>query len=149
MVLLRSFSAALIIVFCLCLFGCGGEKPFDAEAAFTRLLSEVAYEAELEDESEIAPLMFVLPEGTEARFYSAGGASEDVLLMLTAPEGSDAAALDEAVDTYLAERLYDAERYSPEQVQKLKNAVRYSGGGRVILCVTDDYETARAIIDGR
>lgn len=141
--------AALIMASCLAAYGCGGKAELDCEAAFARLLNEVKFDTPLTDESELAGLFLELPENAEAKLYTAAEGSEDVLIMLTVPEGGDTAALDRALDTYLAERLYDSERYSPEQVSKLKAPVRYSGGGTVILCVTDDAGTAGKIVEGK
>lgn len=140
------FAALVIIAACFC--GCGEKQPeFDPQAAFERLLVEVKYDATLQDMSEMAEYMFYdLPEGASVKMYAAGGQHEDAVIMLTAADESGLPALESAVKDYIDSRLYETDRYTPSESPKLKNAVMYSGGNTVIVCVTNDAETAQSIL---
>jgi len=137
------FASAL-----LCSFGCSGKKAeFDAEAAFEHLLNDVKYAAPLTDESSMASILFgELPEGTQVRMYTADGTNEDALMMFTVADENDVNTIRSSVKDYIDMRLYEAERYAPEQVQKLRDAQTFVDGNTIIVCITDDTEAVRSIL---
>ena len=145
----RSFLIfALLLAFAataLCSVGCGKKsEPFDPDAVFEKLLTTVKYETELTDVSSSADIMFgELPEGTKVRVYTSDGTSEDALMMFNVEDPNDVYTIRSVVKEYIDSRLYEAERYAPEQVNKLKNAETFINGNTVIYCITDDAETAR------
>ena len=107
------------------------------------------YEAPLSDLGSAAEIMLgELPAGATAAMYTAGGTSEDALIMLTGVSEADASALEKIVNDYIADRLYEAERYNPDQAPKLKSPVVYVGGSTVIACITNDTQTANSILYG-
>ena len=119
-------------------------EVFDAEKAFSRLLSEVKFDAELEDASDMAEYMFAdLPEDTEVKMYMADGAYSDSVIML---KGSDKAAIRAALDEYLSSLKKEAGRYNPEELTKLEKAVIFENGDYVFCCVTADSETVNSIL---
>ncbi len=139
---------AAVMAACFCLAGCGKKLPeFNAEEAFAKLLSDVKFDSELTDVSSAAAIMLGdLPEGAAARMYTADSPNEDALIMLTAKNAEDVEALSSLVREYLDSRLYEAERYAPEQVQKLKNCRIFESGNTVIACVTNDAEKVAEIL---
>ena len=124
-------------------------EPFDAESTIAMLLSEVQYEAELADASEYAEYAFAgMQDSVEIKMYSCGGGHADAVIMCKANEASDLPELRDALKEYIASRRHDAERYDPREVTKYDNAVWCERGLYVIVCITDDTETAEAILSG-
>lgn len=144
-------AAALLLAALLSLlsFACTGvEKPAaDPGAAFSRILSEVAFAAPLEDNSEYAEFMFgELPEGTQIKMHAAGGQYVDTAILFTAPTEADIPAVRTAAEAYLASVKEEFRLYHPEEVPKLDDAVIYTAGSSLILVVTGDVETVNSIL---
>lgn len=142
-------AAAVLMAVCFCIAGCGKKLPaFDAEAAFAKLLTDVKFDSALTDVTSAANIMLGdLPEGATARMYTADSPSEDALIMLTAANEGDVEALKSIAQSYIDERLYEAQRYTPDQVNKLQNAVVFDSGNTVIVAVTDDAEAVKGILN--
>ena len=128
---------------------CGKEKSFDAEAAFKALLNDVTYTKELTDVSGNAPYWFSgMPDGAEIKMYRAAGSSfTDQLIMITAKDEKDVEAVKASADAYIAGLTNQAQKYSPEEIQKLKNAVVFDSGNYVIVCITEDTDTVNKILE--
>lgn len=142
--LLCLFIAALIAA---SLAACAKEEPFDAEKAYARIVSEVKFEAELRDMTDYAAFVFGdVAEGAEIRMLNADDKFEDAVIMFTLKDPADAEKAETAIRNYIAERKTEADRYNPEELPKLENAVVYTNGVHVFCVITDDAETARAIL---
>ena len=125
------------------------DEPFDAEETLTRLLAEVKYAADLEDASDYAEYAFAgIPERVEIKMYSCGGGHADAVIMCKASEASELPGIRDALKEYIASRRHDAERYDPREVTKYDSAVWCERELYVIVCITDDTETAEAVLSG-
>lgn len=123
-------------------------EAFDAESAFSRLLSEVKYAETLADTSSAAEFTFSdLPKDSEVKMYSCeSGSHPDELILLKAAADSDVSALEQAARTHLSELVSQLKDYNPQEVPRVENAVVVTKGLYVFVCVTDDTETAKAIL---
>ena len=147
-------AVAVLAAIILTLAACGGDKTeatkeaFDAEKAFSRLLSEVKYAETLADISSSAEYMFSdLPQNVEIRMYNCeSGSHPDELIMMKAAKEEDVSALENAAKTHLSELTAQLKDYNPQEVPRVENAVVYTNGLYVFVCVTDDAETAKAIL---
>ena len=141
---------SVLLVSALLLSACGGKENagFDAEKAFGRILEEVKYGSELEDVSKAAEFSFSgVPEGTEIRFWTAAdGRLADAAILFRVQASEELEAVKASVEQYIAQRKTEAERYSPEEVSKLENAVKFASGNYYIVCITDDAVTARDVL---
>ncbi len=146
----------LCIVFVL-LFGvaalsaCGSsDKPFDAEEAFQSLLTKVTYAKELTDLSGNAPYYFEgMPQDAAIRMYRAAGSTcTDQLIMVDAKDAKNTETVKVSLNNYLDGLKKQAELYTPEEMAKLKNAVIFEKDSYVFVCITEDAETARQILEG-
>lgn len=142
----------ILLAAMLCVFAFACKKPeevktFDAEAAFERILSEVKFADELDDASSFAEFAFTdLPEIAEVKFHTAKNAVSDCAVMFKLKSESDMDLARAAIDKYIGELTLEAERYSPEEINKLKNAVIKQDGLYLIACVTNDVSTAKDIL---
>ena len=143
-------AVAVLAAVILTLAACGGDKTeqttaaFDAENAFSRLLSEVKYA----DTSSSADFMFSdLPQNAEIKMYTCeSGSHPDELIMMKAAKEEDVQALETAAKTHLTELTAQLRDYNPQEVPRVENAVVCTNGLYVFVCVTDDVETAKAIL---
>ena len=65
---------------------------------------------------------------------------------LELPEKSDASAVKVSMQSLLDSQKQEMERYKPEEVARLDNAIFATYGTCVVLCVTNDTDTANAVI---
>lgn len=148
--LFRAAALAFALIFGAAFLACTGEpEAVDPAAAFERILSEVTFAAPLEDETELADYMFGdVPEGTEIRFYAAGGQYADTAMLFKAPSEADIPAVRDSAGAYIASLKEELRLYHPEEVPKLENAVFHQNGSNLIVVVTEDTETVSSILHG-
>ena len=141
-------AIALVMVFAAVFAACGPKAaPFDADAAFSKLLSDVKYAQTLEDASAYVEYTIGdLPEGTEAKVFTAGGKYADCAMLFKVKDAADLDAVEAAVRGYLDSIKDEANHYDPEQVPKIEKAIVMRNGTSLIVCVTDDLEAANAIL---
>lgn len=133
----------------LSLTGCGGksQSSFDADAALKSLLNDVSYAGQLTDVSDNAQFYFSdLPDGTQVQMYAMQGTSADQVILFEAGQEQDTAAIEGAVDTYLDSLKEQANNYTPEEIPKIEDAIIYKNGTYVIVCITEDADTAKGLL---
>ena len=124
-------------------------KPFDADSALVRLLTEVQYDSELAEVGEYAEYALVgMPDGVKIKMYSCGGGHADAVIICNVNEASELSVVRSTLKEYIASRRHDAERYDPQEVTKYDNAVWCERELCVIVCITGDAKTAEAILSG-
>lgn len=156
----KAISLLLALLLISALAGCGGKdtdtkdtnkntaKDVDVTKLAAELAEKVAFESELKDLSDKLSFIVDLPEGAQSAFYRGEGESKEQIIAVKCAGESDAAGLKADLETLLADQIQEAERYTPELVSRLQNAVLIQKGQCVVLCVTDDAATARSIIEG-
>lgn len=120
---------------------------FDARAALDELLHQVNYDGALLDISDNAPFYFTgLPDGTTVTMYTTQGTSSDQVILFQARDQKDVPTIETLIQTYLDSLTQQAANYTPEEVPKIKDALVYTNGLSVLLCITDDAAAARELL---
>ncbi len=83
---------------------------------------------------------------TDAAGYTANGQIPDMIAVFCGTDTTQAASFETSIHTYLDEMTREYEKYAPEQVEKLENAVVKASGNYAVLCVTPDTKTAKQVI---
>ena len=78
-------------------------------------------------------------------FMSDGSTMEEIFVV-SCKDKTDASAVKIAMQELLDSQKQEAERYQPEEAERLGNAVFGTYGTCVVLCVTSDTDTANAVI---
>ena len=146
--------AALLLVLCMLLplAACGGEEAPKQDAkpedVFNALLNKVTYASKLTDYSDSAATTYMgLPEGATVTMYVGNALYADELTWIKLAQESDMEYAVKIVDKHLDE-LYDQYlSYHPDEVPKIESALIWKSGANIILCVTDDYDNAKALMD--
>ena len=147
---------ALVLVGCmmLCLAACGGGDnnpdvpPATAEEVFSSLLNHVQYATDLSDNSESAAIMYAgLPEGAIVTMYSGDARYADELTWIALAQESDLDAAMKIVDTHLDEKHDQFLSYHADEVPKIDGALIWNNSTNIILCISGDYENAKALTD--
>lgn len=143
-----AYLALALLFTALFIVGCGKkDEPFDAEKAWSRLVSEVNFDAELNDASDYAGFVFGdVADGAEIKMMMADGKYEDAVIMIRLADGKDADNAVAAIDEYLGQRKTEAERYEPAEVPKIENAVVRVEGVCVFCVITNDTATVNDIL---
>ena len=129
-------------------FACAPAKaPLDPDAAFEKILSEVKFAETLEDASSYAEYTLgELPEGAEARIYTAGGQNVDCAMLIKVQNEADISVVENAVKAYIESMMDEAQHYDPAQLPKLEKARTKVLGTSYIVVVTDDIEAVNRIL---
>ena len=148
----RAISLLLTLLLVLALVGCGGAKTKDVDVA--ALAAELAEKVKFES-NEMRKLSaddltnyMEVPEGAKVAFYMGEGMTMEEIIAVQCANEKDAAALKTAMETLLANQIDSARPYKPESVPRLENPALIQNGACVVLCVTDDVDTAEQIIKG-
>lgn len=153
--MIRSLGA-LLLVLCsvISLAACGGggthttESPVNAQDLVETLLQKVQFDTELSDAGSNATVFFPeLPEYALVTMYSGSGYYADELTWITVAQQSDMEQARKSVDKHLEQVLDQFRSYLPDEMDKIENAVIWQEGVHLILCITNDYKNAKAIMD--
>lgn len=148
----KAISLLLAALLIFALAGCGGAqtKDVDVAAMAADLAKNVKYESEEMRQLPAEKLANYVdvPEGAEAAFYMGEGMTMEEIIAVKCANEKDAAALKTAMEALLKSQIDSVRPYQPESVPRLENAVLIQKGVYVVLCVTDDADTARQIIKG-
>lgn len=148
-------ALALTGVSTICLYSCadeiensGASVTVTAQAFADILYCKMPMDATVKaTPSATLALLMNVTDYTAAAGYTATGALPDMIAVFEAKDAAGAENIRAAMDTYVTEMCREYERYAPEQVPKLENAIVKSSGNWAILCVSSDAETTSKIID--
>lgn len=133
------------------LTGCAkNEKELDVLNLADRLKNEITYEDELSitEEDLLFRLYSINPEDLSTyKAYHGTGATAEEILAAQAVDAEAAGRIKEAVEERIAEQIESFENYVPKEVGKLEQAVVCTEGRYVVLCVSNDSEKAKKIIE--
>ena len=150
----RRLTAAILAgsaVLC-CVTGCGDESSDAAIDLSAKEFADILYtKVPLSDnlsyqDGNTMGLLMNLGEYTDAAGYTANGQIPDMIAVFCGADNTQAETLETAMHAYLNEMTREYEKYAPEQVEKLENAVVKSAGNYAVLCVTPDAKTAKQVI---
>ena len=79
--------------------------------------------------------------------YVGTGATSEEILIIELSEQKDINRMKKIIETKIEERKIDFENYLPKEVYKLENYNLEIRGNYIILCVSNDYDKAKEIID--
>ncbi len=129
--------------------GCSAKKgEIDAEAVLGALLNDVKYATELVSAGENSAIYFPdLPKDSKVQLYVGSGYFADEVALIALPSEEDGTAAEEALKKHIAEAREQFADYVPAEVDKIDGAIIYKNGKYVFLCVTDDYDTAKEILE--
>ena len=144
---------ALLLAVCMMLplAACGGNgdpqvQPATAEEVFSALLNHVVYATDLSDNSESAAIMYAgLPEGAVVTMYSGDARYADELTWIALAQESDFDAAMDIVDTHIDEKHDQFLSYHADEVPKIDGALIWSNKTNIILCISGDYDNAKAL----
>lgn len=119
-----------------------------AQSFADTLYRKIPLDAELKANSgDTMALLMNVTGYTEAAGYSAVGTMPDMIAVFRTADAAAAESIKSAMQTYVDEMAREYERYAPEQVPKLEDAIVMSSGSYAVLCVTPDVKTAQSVID--
>lgn len=134
--------------------GCGKENKeiteADAAAMLESLLADVSFDTQLSLVEKNTELYFPdLPEGTVIQFYTGSGYYADEVAMFTLANASSSNEAVEVIENHVEELKNQFMNYVPEEVGKIDDAIVFQNGSYIFLCITDDTETAKEILENK
>ena len=143
----KLISLLLVLLLTMALAGCGGAKVNNTVTAgglADALNMTVPFDSEMKSASVDNYLS--VPEGAQAAGYMSNGTTAEEIFVVRCANEDDAKAVKTEMETLLADQRADMERYQPEEVSRLENAVLVQRGIYAVLCVSADAEKAEKII---
>lgn len=140
---------------CLLAFTACGEQPednndskaFSPDSLIEDILSNVTFSGDLKKvDDESASFTFSFSEETEILLYRTDGYYADEFAVFTSDSASDADAVYDTVTAHVRDLKDSFTDYLPEEVPKIDDAIVEKYENYVILCITDDTDTAKDII---
>ena len=134
--------------------GCGLKPQEETQSAAVNagdlvqtLLGCVKFDTPLSDAGDVAALFFQnLPEHALVSMYSGSGYFADELVWITLAQESDMDQALDSVDAHIAQVREQFLSYIPEELDKIDNAQIWTQGVHIIVCITNDYQNAGAIM---
>ena len=123
-------------------------KSIDIDKFLNKMLDNVTFDAELNLlEESVASGMITTAEGTDLRIYMGNGTYSDELVVMVALNESDAEQNQKNAETHLTEMQRQFSDYIPKEAKKIDNAIKVRCGCYVVVCVTNDTQTAKKTVD--
>lgn len=145
----RIISLLLVVMTVCALTACGEKKntAVDAQGLAKALVEQTAFTSELTAVSdEELGFYFQLPEKYDAAAYMSSGSTAEEVFVIECYDGTAASALRTSMQEFLDSQKTEMERYLPDEVARINGAIFETYGTCVVLCVTSDTDTARAVI---
>lgn len=135
----------------LALAGCGNsDVTIDVQKLADGLKSGVTFKDDLAAMPDsVFETYYEVEDGdiVQKAVYAGGGGTAEEIAVFEAKDEDAAGRLKEAAEQRIADQKENFENYVPGELTKLNNPVLEVKGKYVILCVCDNPEEARAIID--
>ncbi|MGN0169813.1 MAG: DUF4358 domain-containing protein [Lachnospiraceae bacterium] len=147
----KKILACLGLTLTMALVGCGSraeEKTIDAEALAIELAEKVTYTDELNKiDSGVAGELYQINTAENAYVYVSSGATAEEVAVFEFADEEDAGEAVEAANTRIQEQKESFEMYAPEEVSRLDKAIVKQSGRYLMVCITEDTDTAENIIE--
>ena len=148
-------AAALLLTLCMLLplAACGNQgedapAAVDPQKLFTVLLENVSYDTALSDYSDSAEISYIgLPENAKVTMYAGNARYADELTWIVLSDAADMDAAMTIVEKHLEEKHDQFLSYHADEVPKISSAPVWKDDTNIILCITNDYTTAQALMD--
>ena len=98
------------------------------------------------DKDSLATL-YTIDDGIEVKAYIAGGTIADEIVVFTAPDKEASGRMLKHAETYIQDRIEAFSEYAPAEVAKLQKSYTEQKGKYVVVCITDDIDNAKEIIN--
>lgn len=141
---------AYIILAALLFSACAREDnvSIDPDALALELTTSVSFTDTLEELDEAAMrTTYQLDDSISGSAYAGTGATSEEVAVLKATDSKTASTLLSQMQQRLDDRAQSYASYLPDEVYKIEHALLVQKGQYVILCVTDDVQTAQTVLD--
>ena len=145
----RIISLLLAVMAVFTLAACGSKDTASVDAAdLAKALAErVSFDSTMTALSaDDLGFYLELPVKCEVGAYMSSGATAEEIFVVQCYDKTDAAAVKVSMQSFLDSQKQEMERYKPEEVARLDNAIFATYGTCVVLCVTNDTDTANTVI---
>lgn len=133
------------------LSACGQKKiAYDVAATADKLVQTISFEDEMSELPEsMLPKLYNIEEQTltAAKVYVSTGATAEEVAVFEAKTSNDAKTIENAAKARIEKQKNSFRDYVPEEMPKLENPVIVTEGNYVILCVSNQNDKAKEIIN--
>lgn len=126
------------------------EKEYNIDPA--KLTDDVLHNVQfasdmIEVDKDSLSTLYTIEDGIEVQAYIAGGTIADEIVVFTAPDQAASDQMLEHAKAYIQDRIKAFSEYAPAEVAKLQKSYTVQKGKYVVVCITDDIDNAKEIIN--
>lgn len=144
---------AMMIVLIVALVGCGKKEEtvtIDVDQLADQLKDGIEFQDEMNVvDGEMFPLLYDVEESSVVRnkVYVSSGATAEEIFVAEATDTQAASDIKKVLEQHIEDQKSSFESYIPEEMVKLKDPVLQVKGNYVILCISNENDTANKIIE--
>lgn len=145
---MRKYFAIILSALMIFTMSACGNSNVDVEALSGRLSSELTYADSLyEVSADFVDNYIDLEADTTAVMYMGSGITADQFAIFTCKDAATAQLQEEHVKAFVEDQRASFANYIPEQAARLENCVLIRKGRYVVLCVSENSDLAKSIIN--
>lgn len=148
----KTLFGCFSLLLCAALVGCGGKAPAkDAAALADSLATQISYEdalSKLDDEMVYKLYAIQAQDVKQAAVYVGSGATAEEIAVFVCTDSEAAQRVEQAVKKRLDQQKTSFVDYLPKEMPKLNDPVLIRNGDLVALCVSNDNQAAKKLIQG-
>lgn len=151
---MKKITVLILVAAMLLTAGCASKSAplkIDPTAAADKLASTVHFVDQMSPVDEKMALKLYGLDQTSVskeKVYESTGATAEEIAVFEAKDEAGAAKIKTAAQKRIEDQKAGFQDYQPKEMAKLKNPVLVTNGNYVFLCVSDENDTAKKIIDG-
>lgn len=149
--ILLAFSFCVLVLFA----GCSKKESAAKDISVSDLAKDLSQQITFEDKMSVidqdaVSYIYQFEEGAvaEQAVYESTGATAEEIAVFKAASSDKTDVIKKAVDARIASQKTGFENYVPKELTKLEDPVIEVKGNYVILCVSNENDKAKEIIDG-
>ena len=131
--------------------GCQGQEKeynIDPVKLTDDVLQNVKFASDMiEVDKDSLSTLYTIDDGIEVKAYIAGGTIADEIVVFTAQDADASGRMLEHAKAYIQDRTEAFSEYAPAEVAKLQKSYTVQKGKYVVVCITDDIDNAKEIIN--
>lgn len=146
----RLTGIVMCVAMAVAMLGCNKAKEVDVTSLANELNTGIVYQDELTILGEdVVPMIFDFGDArlAEAIVMEGSGGTAEEIVVIKCEDADSAAAVENTLKERVAEQKESFTDYVPAEIEKLDAAVVYRNGSYAVLCVSDEPDKAKSIIE--
>ena len=145
--IVSGFAVCVAMIFVL--VGCGEkQQSVNLDILSQELLDKVTFQDDLVLlDQEVATHLYPMTGDTKGKVLAGSGATAEEIALFETKEESEAKKMLEVAQKRVESQKSAFENYAPKEMEKLNKAIIFQKGNYVVVCITDDVDNAKKVLN--